>query len=135
MLAPRKVKHRKWHRGDQIRGQATRKNKISFGEYGLKCLNAGWLSAKQIEAARRVLTRYVQKGGKVWVRIFPDKPITIKGSETPMGKGKGSVDHYVAEVKPGTVLFEISGLKQEIAKESLIKAGHKLSLKTKFIIK
>jgi len=135
MLAPRKVKHRKWQRGDQIRGQATRKSRISFGEYGLKCLKAGWLSAKQIEAARRVLTRYVQKGGKVWIRIFPDKPITIKGSETPMGKGKGSVDHYVAEVKPGTVLFEISGLKQEVAKEALIKASHKISLKTKFIIK
>lgn len=135
MLAPRKVKHRKWHRGDQIRGQATRKNKISFGEAGLKSLAAGWLSAKQIEAARRVLTRYIQKGGKVWIRIFPDKPITKKGAETPMGKGKGSVDHYVAEIKPGTVLFEISGIKSEAAKEALIKAGHKLSVKTKFISK
>ena len=135
MLAPRKVKHRKWQRGDQIRGKATRKNKVNFGEYGLKGMTAGWLSASQIEAARRVLTRYVQKGGRVWVRIFPDKPITIKGSETPMGKGKGSVDHYVAEVKAGTILFEISGIKFDLAKEALIKAGHKLPIKTKFIIK
>lgn len=135
MLAPRKVKHRKWHRGDQIKGKASRKNQINFGEFGLKSLSAGWLSAKQIEAARRVITRYIQKGGKMWIRIFPDKPITIKGTETPMGKGKGSVDHYVAEIKPGTVLFELSGIKTDLAKEAMIKAGHKLTVKTKFIVK
>lgn len=135
MLAPSKVKHRKWQRGDKIRGKASRKNKINFGEYGLKSISAGWLSSRQIEAARRVLTRYTQKGGRVWIRIFPDKPITIKGSETPMGKGKGSVDHYVAVIRPGTVLFEISGVKFEAAKESMLKAGHKLSIKAKFISK
>lgn len=135
MLAPKKVKHRKWFRGDKIKGKASRKNKINFGEYGLKSLSAGWLSARQIEAARRVITRYVHKGGKLWIRVFPDKPITIKGSETPMGKGKGNVEYYVAEIRPGTILFEISGIKHELAKEVLEKSGHKLPLKTKFIIK
>lgn len=135
MLAPKKVKHRKWHRGDQIKGKATRKNQLNFGEFGIKSLKAAWLSAKQIEAARRVITRYIQKGGKMWIRIFPDKPITKKGAETPMGKGKGSVDHYVAEIKPGTVLFELSGIKPELAQEALVKAGHKLSVKTKVISK
>jgi large subunit ribosomal protein L16 len=135
MLAPKKVKHRKWQRGDQIKGFATRKNKINFGEFGLKTLDAGWISSRQIEAARRVLTRYIQKGGKVWIRIFPDKPITLKGAETPMGKGKGAVDHYIAEVKPGTVMFEISGIKQEVAKEAMVKSGHKLPVHTKFITK
>ena len=135
MLIPKKVKHRKWHRGDQIRGQASRKNQINFGEFGIKSLVAGWLSSRQIEAARRVITRYIQKGGKMWIRIFPDKPITLKGAETPMGKGKGSVDHYVAVIKPGMVLFELSGIKPEQAKEALRKAGHKLSVKIRVISK
>jgi len=135
MLAPKKVKHRKWFRGDKIRGKAVRSNKVDFGEYGLKSLSAGWLSSRQIEAARRVITRYVQKGGKLWIRVFPDKPITVKGSETPMGKGKGNVEYYVAVVKPGSMIFEISGVKFESAKEALEKSSYKLPIKTKFVAK
>jgi large subunit ribosomal protein L16 len=135
MLAPKKVKHRKWFRGDKIRGKATRNNRVSFGEYGLKSLKAGWLTARQIEAARRVITRYIQKGGKLWIRVFPVKPITTKGSETPMGKGKGTVEYYVAEIKPGTVIFEIGGVKYEAAKEALEKSGYKLPVKTKVVTK
>src|SRR3989338_3285428 len=107
MLAPKKTKHRKSQRTDQIRGKAARLNTISFGSFGLKAITAGWISSRQIESARRAMTRYTQRGGKIWIRIFPDKSITAKGSEMPMGKGKGAVDHYVAVVRPGTVLFEI----------------------------
>ena len=108
MLAPKKVKHRKWQRTDKIRGSASQKIEVSFGSFGLKALTSSWITARQIESARRVMTRYTQRGGKIWIRIFPDKPMTIKGSETPMGKGKGAVDHYVATVKKGTVMFEMS---------------------------
>src|SRR3989339_45769 len=132
MLAPKKIKHRKWQRTDKIRGQATRKIAISFGSYGLKALTSSWVTARQIEAARRVMTRYTQRGGKIWIRIFPDKPMTIKGSETPMGKGKGAVDHYVAVVKAGTVLFEMDGVSPEVGKESMLRASHKLPIKCKF---
>lgn len=135
MLAPKKIKHRKWQRTDQIRGKATRMNHLSFGQFGLKAVTAGWVSSRQIEAARRVMTRYVAKGGKIWIRIFPDKPITIKGSETPMGKGKGAVDHYVATVKAGTVLFEISGISRESAKEAMEMSAYKLPVRSKFIAK
>lgn len=135
MLAPKKIKHRKWQRTDQIRGKATRMNHLAFGQYGLKAITAGWVSSRQIEAARRVMTRYVAKGGKIWIRIFPDKPMTIKGSETPMGKGKGAVDYYVATVKAGTVLFEISGISRESAQEAMNMSAYKLPVKAKFIEK
>lgn len=135
MLAPRKVKHRKWRRTDQIRGQATRTNALNFGSFGLKALSASWVSSRQIEAARRVLTRYTQRGGRVWIRIFPDKSITVKGSEIPMGKGKGTVDHYVAVVKAGTVMFEMDGILKEKAAEALKSAAYKLPVKCKFITK
>jgi large subunit ribosomal protein L16 len=135
MLAPKKVKHRKWQRTDKIRGKATRKIAVSFGSYGLKALNSSWITARQIESARRVMTRYTQRGGKIWIRIFPDKPMTIKGSETPMGKGKGAVDHYVAVVKAGTVMFEMAGVTEKMAKEAMERAAYKLPVKCKFIIR
>lgn len=132
---PKKVKHRKWQRGGAIRGKANRGNTVSFGSFGLKSLEANLVSSRQIEAARRAMTRYIQRGGKVWIRIFPDKPMTKKGDETPMGKGKGAVDHFVAVVKPGTVLFEMDGVKPEIAKEAMRLASHKLNVKTRFVTK
>jgi len=132
---PKKVKHRKHHRGGKIRGKALRGNEISFGSYGLKSMESNLVSARQIEAARRAMTRYIQRGGKIWIRIFPDKPMTKKGDETPMGKGKGAVDHFVAVVKPGRVLFEMDGVKEEAAKEAMKLASHKLNVKTRFIVK
>ena len=135
MLMPRKVKHRKIQRGGPLKGIAHRNNEISFGSFGLKSLGNSLVSARQIESARRAMTRYVQRGGKIWIRIFPDKPMTKKGSETPMGKGKGSVDHFVAVVKPGTMLFEMDGVKADIAKEAMRLAAYKLNVKTKFIVK
>ena len=136
MLLPKKVKHRKWHKGRRKnKGLATRANKVSFGEFALKSMSYGWVTSRQIEATRRVLTRYVRKTGKMWIRIFPDKPVTKKGNEMPMGSGKGALDHYVAVVKPGTVLFELSGITEEKAREAIILAGHKLGLKTKFVEK
>lgn len=135
MLMPRKVKHRKIQRGGAIRGVASRGNEISFGSFGLRALGAGLVSARQIEASRRAMTRYIQRGGKIWIRIFPDKPMTKKGDETPMGKGKGAVDHFVSVVKPGTVLFEMDGVKKEIAQEAMRLAAYKLGIKTKFIEK
>jgi large subunit ribosomal protein L16 len=135
MLMPRKVKHRKIHRGGAIRGTATKGNAVSFGSFGLKAMSSGLISARQIEAARRAMTRYVKRGGKIWIRIFPDKPMTKKGDETPMGKGKGSVDHFVARIKQGRVLFEMDGITEVMAKEALRLASHKLNVKTKFVIK
>lgn len=135
MLMPKKVKHRKVQRGGSVEGTASRRNTLSFGSFGLKATSAGLVSARQIEAARRAMTRYIQRGGKVWIRIFPDKPMTKKGDETPMGKGKGAVDHFVAVVKEGTVLFEIDGIKAETAKEAMRLASHKLGVKSKFIAK
>ncbi len=135
MLMPKKVKHRKIQRGGKIRGKANRGSDISFGSFGLKSMGASLVSSRQIEASRRAMTRYIQRGGKVWIRIFPDKPMTKKGDETPMGKGKGAVDHFVAVVKPGTVLFEMDGVKKEIAKEAMRLASHKLSVKTRFVEK
>jgi large subunit ribosomal protein L16 len=132
---PKKVKHRKIQRGGKIRGKANRGSDISFGSFGLKSMGASLVSSRQIEASRRAMTRYIQRGGKVWIRIFPDKPMTKKGDETPMGKGKGAVDHFVAVVKPGTVLFEMDGVKKEIAKEAMRLASHKLSVKTRFVEK
>lgn len=132
---PKKVKHRKIQRGGKIRGVASRGSEISFGSFGLKAMAPSLVSARQIESARRAMTRHVQRGGKIWIRIFPDKPMTKKGDETPMGKGKGAVDHFVAVVKPGTILFEMDGVKKEIAKKAMNLAAYKLNVKTKFIIK
>ena len=135
MLMPRKVKHRKIHRGGAIRGVATKGTAVSFGSFGLKATTSGLISARQIEAARRAMTRYVKRGGKIWIRIFPDKPMTKKGDETPMGKGKGSVDHFVAKIKQGRVLFEMDGITEEVAREAMRLAAHKLCVKTKFVVK
>jgi len=134
MLLPKKVKHRKWQKGRQ-KGKATSNNQISFGQFALKSLGTHWITARQIEAARRTITRYLQKGGKIWIRIFPDKPVTAKSSEIPMGSGKGAVDHFVAVVKPGTIIFEIDGVKKEMAREALRRASFKLPVKTKFLEK
>jgi large subunit ribosomal protein L16 len=134
MLMPKKTKWRK----DQKRrkgGKASRYLNISFGSYGLKSLSAHWVSARQIEAARRVMTKYVKKGGKIWIRIFPDKPVTAHGGEMPMGKGKGAVDHYVAIVKPGMIMFEMEGLDKATAKKAMELASHKLPLKCQFVSK
>jgi len=128
---PKKVKYRKQQRGGKLRGQAKRGIELSFGSAGLKALEEGLVSARQIEAARRAMTRYVQRGGKIWIRIFPDKPMTKKGDETPMGKGKGSVDHFVAVVEPGRILFEMDGVSRDIARRALKLAADKLSVKTR----
>jgi len=134
MLMPKKVKHRKWHKG-RARGKrmATQKVQLAFGAFGLKALEESWVTSRQIEAARRAMTRYIKRGGKIWIRIFPDHPVTTKGAEMPMGKGKGAVDHYVAVVRPGTVLFEMDGVAPRVAQEALRLAAYKLSGKTKFI--
>ena len=116
-------------------GKATRMTNVSFGDYGLKSLEAHWISSRQIEAARKVLTKYIKKGGKIWIRIFPDKSVTAKGGEIPMGKGKGAVDHYVAVVKPGMIMFEMAGVSQAEAKEAMKSAAHKLPVKCKYITK
>lgn len=134
MLSPRKVKHRKWQKGRRRgKGKETRGTELSFGAYGLKAMAACWLTARQIEAARRAMTRYVQRGGKIWIRVFPDKPVTKKGVEVPMGGGKGSPDHYVVPIKAGRIIFEMDGVPQEMAKEAMRRAGHKLPIKTRFI--
>ncbi len=134
MLLPKKVKHRKHHRG-VIRGKATQKNHLSFGTFGLQSTEASWLTARQIESARRAMTRFVQRGGKIWIRIFPDKPVTFKGLEVGMGGGKGAVDHFVAVVKPGTVLFEMDGVTRTVAKEALRLAAYKLPVKSRMLMK
>ena len=135
MLMPRKVKFRKPQRGGKIRGKASRGQELSFGSFGLKAIETNLVSARQIEAARRAMTRYIQRGGKIWIRIFPDKGMTKKGAETPMGKGKGTVDHFVSIVKAGRILFEMDGVKPEIAKEAMNLAAYKLNVKTKFVSK
>lgn len=132
MLQPKSFKYRKQHRG-RLKGIASKGTKISFGEYGLKAQESSWISARQIEAARRVMTRYTRKGGKIWIRIFPDKPVTARAAETRMGKGKGNVDHYVSPVKKGKVLFEISGIEKDEAKLALNLASDKLPIKTSFL--
>jgi len=132
MLMPKKVKHRKWRKG-RSKGIECRGTELAFGSVGLKSLETRWISVRQLEAARRAIMRYLKKGGKLWIRIFPDKPVTKKGTEVPMGGGKGSVDHYVFPIKPGRIIFEIDGLKEEIALEALKKAAAKLPIKTKFV--
>lgn len=133
MLAPKRLKHRKWQRTDKIRGRASRMNFVAFGEWGLQALEAGRLSSRQIEAGRRSIAHSVQRGGKVWIRIFPHFPMTSKGNEMPMGKGKGAVDGYVAMVHPGTVMFEMSGVTAAVAKRALTLAAHKLSVRSQII--
>lgn len=134
MLYPRKVKHRKWQRG-RSKGIESRGTELTFGSFGLRALETRWLSSRQIEAARRTIIRYLKKGGKLWIRIFPAKPVTTKGVEVPMGGGKGSVDHYVFPIKPGRIIFELEGIKEDIAREAFRRAGDKLPIKTKFIKK
>ena len=131
MLIPKKLKHKKHHRG-HTKGKATAGNYLSFGNFGLRALTNGWVTSRQIEAARRAMTRYVQRGGKIWIRVFPDKPITAKGNEIPMGGGKGSVDHFVVVVKKGRFLFEMDGVTNEQAREAMRLAAHKLPVKTRF---
>jgi len=134
MLLPKRVKHRKWHKGRRrAKGMECRATELAFGSVGLKNLSTKWLTSRQIEAARRAIMRYFKKGGKLWIRTFPDKPVTTKGNEVPMGSGKGGVDHYVFVLKPGRIIFEIDGLKDDIAKEALEKAAAKLPVKTKII--
>jgi large subunit ribosomal protein L16 len=132
MLMPKKVKHRRVMKG-RMRGKATRGENLDFGEFGLKALEAGWITDRQIEAARIAMTRHVKRGGKIWIRMFPDKPITRKPAETRMGSGKGAPDHWVAVVKPGRVLYEIQGVDQELAREAFKLAAQKLPIKTKFV--
>ena len=137
ILMPKKVKHRKWHKG-RGRNRAsveTRATELNFGSFGLKGLETKWITARQLEAARRHIIRYLKKGGKLWIRVFPDKPVTFKGSEVGMGGGKGGVDHYVYPIKPGRILFELDGIKEDMAKEALEGAGNKLPIKTKFVKK
>jgi large subunit ribosomal protein L16 len=132
MLMPKKVKHRRVMKG-RMRGKATRGENLDFGEFGLKALEAGWITDRQIEAARIAMTRHVKRGGKIWIRMFPDKPITRKPAETRMGSGKGAPDHWVAVVKPGRVLYEIQGVDIELAREAMQLAAQKLPIKTKFV--
>jgi len=132
MLMPSRVKYRKQQRGRR-KGKASRGSKVTFGEYGIRALEPAWLTNKQIEAARVALTRHIKRGGKVWIRIFPDKPVTVKPAETRMGKGKGAPEYWVAVVKPGRILFELEGVTAKLAKDALRLAAHKLPIKTKFV--
>ena len=134
MLLPKRVKYRRVHRG-RLKGKAYRGNKVTYGDYGLQALEPAWITSNQIESARIAMTRYIKRGGQVWIKIFPDKPITEKPAETRMGSGKGSPEYWVAVVKPGRVLFEIAGVTEEVAREAMRLAGHKLPCKTKFIKK
>jgi len=133
MLMPKRTKHRKVHRGTTGGGKATRGNSVAFGDFGLQALEAAWIDSRQIEAARRAITHHVKRGGKVWIRIFPDKSMTHRPAETRMGSGKGAPDHWVAVVRPGRVLFELGGVREDIAAEALRLAGHKLPIKTRFV--
>lgn len=132
MLLPKKVKHRKQFKG-RMKGSAKGGTELNFGDFGLQATECGWLSSRQIEAARRAMTRYVKRGGKIWIRVFPDKPLTKKAAETRMGKGKGSPDSWVAVIKPGVMLYEMQGISEEVAREALRLGAHKLPMKTKFV--
>ena len=134
MLLPKRVKYRRVHRG-RMTGKATRGNFVAYGEYGLVAQEPCWLTSRQIEAARIAMTRYTKRGGKVWIKVFPDKPVTAKPAETRMGSGKGSPEYWVAVVKPGRVLFEVAGVSEEVAREAMRLAAHKLPCKTKFVKK
>jgi large subunit ribosomal protein L16 len=132
MLAPKRVKHRKQHRG-RMAGNSRAQTKVQFGDYGLKAIDRGWLTNRQIEAARIAMTRKIKRGGKVWINVFPDKPVTQKPAETRMGSGKGNPEGWVAVVKPGRVVFELSGVPEDLAREAMRLAGHKLPIRTKFV--
>ena len=132
MLMPKRVKYRRQHRG-RMKGTAQKGNSLTYGEYGLQALESTWMTANQIEAARRAMTRYIKRGGNIWIKVFPDKPVSKKPAEVRMGSGKGSPEYWVAVVKPGRVLFEMSGVSEEIARESMRLAAQKLPIKTKFI--
>jgi len=132
MLLPKRVKFRKHHKGD-LRGLATRGNEVSFGDFGLMAVEPAWVTSRQIEAARRAITGHVKRGGKVWIRIFPDKPMTRKPAETRMGSGKGAVDHWVAVVKPGRIMFELGGVREDLALEALQRAAQKMPIKCKIV--
>ena len=134
MLLPKRVKYRRVHRG-RLKGKAYRGNKVTYGDYGLQALEPAWITSNQIESARIAMTRYIKRGGQVWIKIFPDKPITEKPAETRMGSGKGSPEYWVAVVKPGRVLFEIKGVDEETAREAMRLAMHKLPIKCKFVAK
>ncbi len=132
MLVPKRFKYRKMHRG-RMRGMATRGNVLSFGDYGLQATECCWMTSRQIEAARRAIVHHVKRGGKIWIRIYPDKPVTAKPAETRMGGGKGLVDHYVAVIKPGQLIFELAGVTHETAREAMRLAAHKLPIHTRFV--
>lgn len=132
MLIPKRVKHRKQHRG-RMAGKATKGNFVAYGEYGMQALECGWINSRQIEAARVAMTRYMKRGGNVWIKIFPHKPVTEKPAETRMGSGKGSPEYWVAVIKPGRVMFEVSGVTEDVAREAIRLAQHKLPVKSKFI--
>jgi len=134
MLSPKRTKFRKPHRG-RMKGRATRNNSITFGEYAIQVQEAGWLTSRQLEATRRTITRYTKRGGKLWIKVFPDKAITARAAESRMGSGKGSPEYWVAVVRPGNILFEIAGVRPEVAREALSLASYKLPLRTKFISK
>ncbi|WP_210060220.1 50S ribosomal protein L16 [Peptoniphilus stercorisuis] len=134
MLMPKRVKYRRVHRG-RMKGKAMRGNTLTYGEYGLQALEPSWITSNQIEAARRAMTRYIKRGGNIWIKIFPDKPVTEKPAETRMGSGKGAPEYWVAVVKPGRVMFEMSGVSEEIAREAMRLASMKLPIKTKFVMK
>ena len=134
MLLPKRVKYRRVHRG-RLTGKAYRGNKVSNGQFGLVALEPAWITSQQIEAASIAMTRYIRRGGQVWIKIFPDKPITEKPAETRMGSGKGSPEYWVAVVKPGRVMFEMDGVSEEVAREAMRLAGHKLPIKTKFVVR
>ncbi len=134
MLAPKRIRHRKTHKG-KMRGKAYRGSKVSFGEYGLQATEAGWITNRQIESARVAITRHVKRGGKVWIRIFPDKPVTRKPAETRMGKGKGNPEEWVAVVKPGRIMFELQGVAVETARRAMELASFKLPVKTRFVVR
>ena len=134
MLQPKRVKYRKVHRGER-RGKAQSGNTVSFGEFGLQAQQAAWVTARQIESARRVMVRYLRRGGQMWIRVYPDKPVTKKPAETRMGSGKGAPDHWVAVVRPGRMLFEISGIRERMAREAMHLASYKLPIATRFVVK
>jgi len=134
MLLPKKMKYRKWHRlRGTLKGTTKGGSRLAFGSFGLKSMGTKEITSRQIEAARRAMTRHVKRGGSIWIRIFPDHPVTAKGAEVPMGKGKGGVDHYITPVRPGTVMFEIDGVPDDVAREALRLASHKLPVKTKVV--
>ena len=134
MLQPKRVKHRKTHRGKRG-GIETRGTEVHFGQFGLQALEVTWMTARQIEAARRAMVRYIKRGGKIWVRVFPDKPVTMRAAETRMGGGKGAVDHWVAVVRPGRMIFELAGVSEDTAREAMRLAAHKLPIRTQFVVR